>query len=79
MRVRGHWLLGIEKRRNDRDISTLKNNRMVEQMKKPKLKKRGGVWIVYRNKKHMFKCFSEYGARVCYGALMIEYQNKKRA
>ena len=48
-------------------------------MKKPKIKKYKNYWLVYRNKKQVFKCLSEYGARVCYGALMIEYQNEKRA
>lgn len=48
-------------------------------MKKPKIKKRGGAWIVYRNKKQMFKCFSESGARTCYGALWIEYEKEKSA
>lgn len=27
-------------------------------MKKPKIKKRGGAWLVYTNKKQVFKCFN---------------------
>lgn len=47
-------------------------------MKKPKIKKRGGLWIVYREKNKVFKCFSEYGARICYGALMIEFERERK-
>lgn len=48
-------------------------------MKKPKIKKRGDIWIVYRERKKAFQCFSESGARTCYGALMIEYEKEKSA
>ena len=48
-------------------------------MKKPKLKKRGGAWLVYQNKNKLFKCFDECGARLWYGVLLNEYQKAKRA
>ena len=41
-------------------------------MKKPKIKKRGGVWIVYRDKKSAFKCFSEKSALFAYDLLLKE-------
>lgn len=38
-------------------------------MRKPKIKKRGGAWIVYRNKKQAFKCFDIKTATFYYNLL----------
>ena len=35
-------------------------------MKKPKIKKRRGYWLVYLNKKEVFKCFNENTALFYY-------------
>ena len=41
-------------------------------MKKPKIKKRGGVWIVYRDRRHAFTCYTESGAIFAYNLLLKE-------
>lgn len=49
-------------------------------MKKPKIKKYKDYYLVFRDRKKAFKCFSEYAARLAYGALMIGYEKEiKRA
>ena len=39
-------------------------------MAKVKFKKRGGAWLVYRNKKEIFKCYNERTAIFYYNFLM---------
>lgn len=38
-------------------------------MKKPKIIKRKNYWLVYVNKKEMFKCFDISTAKFCYNFL----------
>lgn len=39
-------------------------------MKKPKIKKRGEIWLVYTDKKHIIKCFSYAAALLWFKALI---------
>lgn len=45
-------------------------------MKKPRIKKRGGRWLVYREKKKAFQCFDEATALLCYNVLLLEIKKK---
>lgn len=38
-------------------------------MKKPKIKKRGGIWLVYRERKKAFTCYDEKTALFYYNFL----------
>lgn len=38
-------------------------------MKKPKIKKRGNYWLVYTDKKQMFKCFNYSTVQLYYKLL----------
>ena len=39
-------------------------------MKKPKIKKRKNYWIVYRDKKHTFKCYNPVTVEFYYNYLL---------
>ena len=41
-------------------------------MKKPKIKKRRGVWYVYLHKKQTFKCFNRSTVEFYYNLLLRE-------
>ena len=46
-------------------------------MKNPKVKKRKNYWLVYTNKKQVFKCYSEFMLNLCYNTLKAEQLKNK--
>jgi hypothetical protein len=43
-----------------------------DEMKKPKIKKRKGYWLVYNQRKNKFKCYSFSDAELWYRVLSLE-------
>jgi hypothetical protein len=47
-------------------------------MKKPKIKKRGGAWLVYTSRANLFKCFNFKDVQLYYNVLLKELAKNEK-